>query len=264
MKIKLIALDLDGTLLTSDKVITARTKQTLARAMAQGTAVTIATGRMLCSALYFAHVIASKAPVICCNGAFVGRESGTPVFARYHDPALARRFLTFCYERSWYVNWYIGMEIYAPAYREEYFSAYRTTEHFSGHAVGQNYLPYTNNVPQFVLRDLTADIGCYAREVTEHFGGALLPQQNTGTSIDITPPGISKAVGVQALADAMGIGLDAVMVAGDADNDLDMLAMGAFSVVPENGTTEAKERASFVTASHDADGIAKAIEKYVL
>ena len=124
MKIKLIALDLDGTLLTSDKVITARTKQTLARAMAQGTAVTIATGRMLCSALYFAHVIASKAPVICCNGAFVGRESGTPVFARYHDPALARRFLTFCYERSWYVNWYIGMEIYAPAYREEYFRAY--------------------------------------------------------------------------------------------------------------------------------------------
>ena len=119
-------------------------------------------------------------------------------------------------------------------------------------------------MPQFVLRDLTADIGCYAREVTEHFGGALLPQQNTGTSIDITPPGISKAVGVQALADAMGIGLDAVMVAGDADNDLDMLAMGAFSVVPENGTTEAKERASFVTASHDADGIAKAIEKYVL
>ena len=50
MKIKLIALDLDGTLLTSDKIITARTKQTLTRAMAQGTAVTIATGRMLCSA----------------------------------------------------------------------------------------------------------------------------------------------------------------------------------------------------------------------
>ena len=98
----------------------------------------------------------------------------------------------------------------------------------------------------------------------ERFGDQLIPQQNTGTSVDINPPGVNKAVGVQALADAMGLTLDEVMVAGDADNDFEMLEMGAFSVVPENGLPEAKARASYVTASNDANGIALAIEKFVL
>ena len=76
MAIKLIALDLDGTLLTSDKMITVRTKDILARAMARGVTVTIATGRMLCSALHFARLLGSRAPVVCCNGAYVGHGGG--------------------------------------------------------------------------------------------------------------------------------------------------------------------------------------------
>ena len=264
MAIKLIALDLDGTLLTSDKKITAHTKDVLTRAMARGVTVTIATGRMLRSALHFARLIGSDAPVVCCNGAYIGTEKGTPVFARYFDTALVREFLTFVYDRHWYVNWYIGTEIYAPEYRPEYFTAYRTTADFVVTAVGNDYLRYTENVPQFVLRNLDDGIGGCLCAVQEHFGDQIVPQQNTGTSLDINPPGVSKAVGVQALADAMGLCLNEVMVAGDADNDYEMLEMGAFSVVPENGRPKAKERARYVTASNDADGIAAAIEKFVL
>ena len=264
MAIKLIALDLDGTLLTSDKKITTRTKDIIARAMARGVTVTIATGRMLRSALHFARLLASDAPVICCNGGYVGKEEGAPVFAKCFDPALVREFLTFAYERNWYVNWYSGIEIYAPEFREELFAAYRTTAHFVVNEVGDDYLRYTENVPQFVLRNVDEGINVYVGAVREHFGDRLVPQQNTGTSVDINPPGVNKAVGVQALADAMGLSLDEVMVAGDADNDYEMLEMGAFSVVPENGTPEAKERARYVTASNDANGIALAIEKFVL
>lgn len=264
MAIKLIALDLDGTLLTSDKSITTRTKDILARAMSRGITVTVATGRMLRSALYFTRLLASDAPVICCNGGYVGKAEGEPVFARYFDPALTREFLTFAYERSWYVNWYSGIDIYAPEYRAEHFAAYRTTANFVVTAVGDDYLRYVENVPQFVLRELNNGVDAYVREVREHFDGRLLPQQNTGTSVDINPPGINKAVGVRALADAMGLTLDEVMVAGDADNDFEMLEMGAFSVVPENGLPAAKERARYVTASNDANGIALAIEKFVL
>jgi len=264
MAIKLIALDLDGTLLTSDKTVTTRTKDILARVMARGVTVTVATGRMLRSALHFTRLIASDAPVICCNGGYVGKAEGEPVFARYFDPMLTREFLTFAYTRNWYVNWYSGMEIYAPEYREEYFTAYRTTAHFKVNGVGSDYLRYTEHVPQFVLREMDTGIGAYVRAVQEHFGDRLVPQQNTGTSVDINPPGVNKAVGVQALADAMGLTLNEVMVAGDADNDYEMLEMGAFSVVPENGLPGAKERARYVTASNDANGIALAIEKFVL
>ena len=264
MAIKLIALDLDGTLLTSDKTITARTKDILARAMAHGVTVTIATGRMLCSALYFVRLLGSRAPVVCCNGGYVGTAEGDPLFARYFDPALVREFLAFCYARDWYVNWYNGIEIYAPEYRAECFAAYRTTANFVVTEVGSDYLGCTENVPQFVLREMKSGVDSYVSEVRAHFGGRLVPQQNTGTSVDINPPGINKAVGVQALADAMGLTLDEVMVAGDADNDLDMLSMGAFSVVPANGLPAAKARASYITASNDENGIAAAVEKFVL
>ena len=264
MAIKLIALDLDGTLLTSDKKITTRTKDIIARAMARGVTVTIATGRMLRSALYFTRLLASDAPVVCCNGGYVGRAEGAPVFARYFDPALTREFLTFAYERSWYVNWYRGLDIYAPEYRAEYFTAYRTTAGFVVHEVGDDYLRYTEDVPQFVLREMKSGVDSYVSEVRAHFGGRLVLQQNTGTSVDINPPGINKAVGVRALADALGLTMDEVMVAGDADNDVEMLAMGAFSVVPANGLPVAKERASYVTASNDENGIAAAVEKFVL
>ena len=264
MAIKLIALDLDGTLLTSDKTITVRTKDILARAMARGVTVTIATGRMLCSALHFARLLGSRAPVVCCNGAYVGTGTDAPLFARYFDPAFVGEFLTFCYARDWYVNWYSGAEIYAPTYREDYFTAYRTTAKFRVHAAGEDYLRYVDEVPQFVLRDLDQGIAHHARTVAEAFGDAVCVQQNTGTSVDITPPGTSKAVGVRALADALGLTMDEVMVAGDADNDVEMLSMGAFSVVPANGLPVAKEHASYVTASNDENGIAAAVEKFVL
>ena len=264
MAIKLIALDLDGTLLTSDKTITVRTKDILARAMARGVTVIIATGRMLCSALHFARLLGARAPVICCNGAYVGTGTDAPLFARYFDPAFVGEFLTFCYARDWYVNWYSGADIYAPTYREDYFTAYRTTANFRVHAVGEDYLSYVDEVPQFVLRDLEGDLAHQVRAIKAAFGDALCTQQNTGTSVDITPPGINKAVGVRALADALGLTMDEVMVAGDADNDMEMLAMGALAVVPENGLPAAKALASYVTASNDDNGIAAAVEKFVL
>ena len=264
MAIKLIALDLDGTLLTSDKTITVRTKDILARAMARGVTVTIATGRMLCSALHFARLLGARAPVVCCNGAYVGTGTDAPLFARYFDPAFVEEFLTFCYARDWYVNWYSGADIYAPTYREDYFTAYRTTANFRVHAAGEDYLSYVDEVPQFVLRDLEGDLAHQVRAIKAAFGDVLCTQQNTGTSVDITPPGINKAVGVRALADALGLTMDEVMVAGDADNDMEMLAMGALAVVPENGLPAAKALASYVTASNDDNGIAAAVEKFVL
>ena len=182
MAIKLIALDLDGTLLTSDKKITTRTKDIIARAMSRGVTVTIATGRMLRSALYFARLLASDAPVVCCNGGYVGTAEGEPVFARYFDPALTAAFLTFAYERGWYVNWYRGMDIYASEYRPEYFTAYATTRGFVVREVGDDYLRYTEKVPQFVLRELTNGVDAYVCEVRERFGDQLIPQQNAGTS----------------------------------------------------------------------------------
>ncbi|MCI6751742.1 MAG: HAD hydrolase family protein, partial [Selenomonas bovis] len=77
--IKLIALDLDGTLLNSEKRVTPYTRDVLRRVMARGVHVTLATGRMIGGAAYFGRQVGVNAPLICCNGGVVqGMDAPEP------------------------------------------------------------------------------------------------------------------------------------------------------------------------------------------
>lgn len=266
MAIKLIAFDLDGTLLNSKKEITPRTRTAIQQAQAKGVRVTISTGRMICSAEQFGKQIKANAPLICCNGGVV-QEIGAEksLFARYLPEETVRKMLTVCYEKHWYVNWYIGNDIYVPKLDWDYFYAYGTTkENMRFVEAGDNYLQYTKNVPQCVLRDLTGHAYDKSKELLQIVGGGFQLQQNTGKTIDLSPIDVNKATGLSWLAEQYGITPDEVMACGDGDNDLAMLRYAGTAVVPENGKTEAKALATYHADSNDNDGIAKAIEELVL
>jgi Cof subfamily protein (haloacid dehalogenase superfamily) len=265
MAIKLIALDLDGTLLTSEKVVSSRTKRALRRAMDSGVYVTIATGRMLRGAVPFGREIGANAPLICCNGAVVqGMEDTEPAFQRCLPDEVARRLLSFCHAHGWYMNWYIGGDIFVESYRPEYFRAYRTIRDFAVREVGEDFLSYAHQVIQCVIRDLTGRIDEKVKMVEQEFGSAVYAQQNAGLSADLTPPGVTKALGLSFLMKRLGLSPAEVMACGDSDNDLSMLRLAGTAVVPENGLAEAKALASYRAASNDEDGIAEAIERLVL
>ena len=110
-----------------------------------------------------------------------------------------------------------------------------------------------------MIRDLTGRIDEKVR-----LPGEIAAQQNTGTSADLTPPGVTKALGLSFLMEQYGLTPAEVMACGDADNDLPMLRFAGTAVVPENGLPEAKALATYHAASNDEDGIAKAIEQFVL
>ncbi len=263
--IKLIALDLDGTLLTSEKKITPRTRAALQAAMARGVHVTLATGRMIGGAAYFGRQVGVNAPLICCNGGVVqGMDAAEPLFERCLAEATVRRLLTLCHARGWYANWYIGREIFVEHFNPAYFYAYRTVEDFKVNEVGDDFLSYIDQVIQCVIRDLDGKVEPKVRVLMEEFAGELVAQQNTGTSADLTPPGVTKALGLSFLAEQYGLTPAEVMACGDADNDLPMLRYAGTAVVPENGLPEAKALATYHAPSNDEDGIARAVEELVL
>jgi Cof subfamily protein (haloacid dehalogenase superfamily) len=265
MAIKLIAMDLDGTLLNSDKTISPRNMAAIQAAKAMGVGVTIATGRMYMAAAYFGRLIGANVPLVCCNGGMVQSLKETePLFIKCLDKDVVRELLVLCHERKWYAQWYIGQEIYAEKYQPEYFASYRTVENFHIKEVGDDFLSYTDQVIQCVVRDLRAGIPEVVEEIQQHFSTTIFPQQDTGFSVDLTPPGINKAVGLAALMKDMGLTPAEVMACGDADNDLAMLRFAGTSVVPANGQPEAKELASYLADENDADGIGRAIEELVL
>ena len=265
MSIKLIALDLDGTLLNSDKVITPRTLAAIKAAQAQGVAVTIATGRMFKGAEAFGQQFGANAPLICCNGGVV-QDMGTdrPLFARYLEPAVVRRLLAFCQQHDWYVNWYIGNDILVDHYDEAFYAAYRTVPDMPFREVGTHYADYTQGVYQCVLRDLSGKVGEKTVILHQVFPNSVVAQQNTGCSADLTPLGVHKALGLSWLATSMELTPAEVMACGDGDNDLTMLEYAGTAVVPANGLPEAQARATYHAPSNDEDGIAQAIEDLVL
>ena len=265
MAIKLIALDLDGTLLNSDKVVTPRTLAALKAAQAKGVGVTIATGRMFKGAEIFGRQIGANAPLICCNGGVVEEVGASePLFARHLPPAVVRRLLQYCQRQGWYVNWYIGNDIFVDHYDEDYFYAYRTVKDLPVVAVGEHYPDYTGDVLQCVLRDLTGRVGEKTQVIEQMFPQHSVAQQNTGNSADLTAPDVDKALGLSWLAQRMGLQPEEVMACGDGDNDLAMLRYAGTAVVPANGLDAARALATYHAPSNDEDGIAVAIEDLVL
>ena len=101
MAIRLIVMDLDGTLLTSEKKVSDYSRDVLRRAMAKGVAVTLATGRMLLSASYFGRIIEANAPIISCNGALVQALDATePLFLQPFSPETVADRLIFARENG--------------------------------------------------------------------------------------------------------------------------------------------------------------------
>ena len=123
---------------------------------------------------------------------------------------------------------------------------------------------YRHNVIQCVARDLDGRIERVTHEIEQRFGGRIRAQQNTGYSVDLTPPEVNKALGISKLADYLGVRQDEVMAMGDGDNDLSMIRWAGTGVAMKNGIDEAKALSDYVAPDNDDDGVGRAIEELVL
>ena len=265
MAIKLIALDMDNTLLNRQKLVSKKNEMIIKKVIKKGVYVTIATGRMPASASYFAKNLGLNCPVISCNGGVVKPLDGSkPIFEVYFSPETLLELIETCYKYDWYIRWYIDDTIYVKCKDERMFSAYKTTKGLHIVEVGDDYKKYINNVTQLVICDINGKIQGIYHYIAEVFKDKIGLQQNTGFTMDVTPPGINKAVGLAKLADYLGIKQEQVMAIGDGDNDLSMIQYAGCGVAMDNAIADLKAEASFITKDCDEDGIAYAIEKLVL
>lgn len=265
MPIKLAALDMDGTLLNRRKLVSERNRLAVHKALSMGVYVTIATGRMPVSAAYFARQLNMNCPVISCNGGVVQPLDGSaPIFEAHFPPATVRSLIEMCYAENWHLRWYIGDAVYVREYDSRMFPAYVTTKGLDIRPIGDDYAKYVNDVTQLVVCDYHHHIRSIYEQIAAEFSGRIGLQQNTGYSMDITPPGITKSVGLAKLAEHLGIARDEIMAIGDGDNDLTMIEYAGTGVAMENAIDEAKQIAQFTTKDCDDDGVAYAFEKLVL
>jgi Cof subfamily protein (haloacid dehalogenase superfamily) len=285
MSIKLLALDLDGTLLDSRGQCSARNRAAIDAARLRGVRVALVTGRRFRDARPLALELGLDVPVISHNGALtkhartletvavnllpleaahavirLGREAGAD--ALVSDDARGAGVLV--YDRispgnealAKYVAWsrrIVGEQAASAVLQVESLEAY--LDHPPIHIAFSGTYQEIKNLSAQLERELAGQVKLLA---------TLYPHQNFGL-LDVLHPRASKGAGLAAVAEELNLTRDEVMAIGDNFNDLEMLRYAGIGVLMSNAEAALRDAENFhPTASNDEDGVAVAIEKFIL
>lgn len=263
--IRLVALDLDGTLLRSDKTISARTLQTIQTAREQGVVVAIATGRMYSTARSYGKLLGlGDMPMVLYAGGLIQTvETGKKLYEKTIAVEDAKTLLAMAKEQGWQMQTYID-DVLRAAVSDRWVQGYERKT--GAHAVicGDAFYQPQGPCNKILSRGPHEELLRRKAYIDAHMPGKLQVLFSEDTFLEIMPTQVDKGKGLQRLAAIFGVPIEATMAVGDSQNDIDMLKAAGLSVAMENAHDEIKEAADCVTASNDADGVAQAIEKFVL
>ena len=262
--IKLIASDLDGTLLNSSGILQERTEAAIRAAEGLGISFTISTGRMFCSAARFARQVGVKIPLICYNGAMIRSLDGTTFSHEMLDMGVARRLLEIFRERDIYVQSYVDDVLYVKNWRDSEYQDYMKHYGIDGVAIGDAL--YDPQIPPTKLLATTEGVGesrHLIREIADIFGDSLYITSSNSEFVEMMNPNVNKAKALATLAGMLGIGMENVMALGDGENDVEMIRESGLGVAMSNGRQSAKGAANATAPANDDLGVAWAIERFV-
>lgn len=273
-RIRLVGLDMDGTLLTSDCRLTGRARRAIEECLAAGCLVVPASGRPWGGLPKELLAIPGVDWAVTANGAtLVDLKNGRVAERRWmrrEDWFLARQ-LTEPFHRvidlfldGWGYSEAKALEVaeqWAAPGMAGYVRASRRPVEDVAALAGQNEQIEKANL--FFYPDAMPAGRDEAWRLLEA-SGRFEVSTSSFVGIELNAKGADKGAGLLGLAARLGIPAQQVMACGDNGNDLPMLRAAGLGVAMGNATAEAKAAADWVTDTNDADGVAKALEKFVL
>ncbi|MFC1979053.1 Cof-type HAD-IIB family hydrolase [Chloroflexota bacterium] len=259
---KLLALDLDGTLIGKDLTISPRTKNAINQLMSQGVTITIATGRMFQSALPFAQELNISTPLICYEGAMIADPGTNEIL--WHKPVplkLARRVIEIVTGQKLHINVYLDDELYVKSLNDQA-KLYASISRVEPHPVG-NLLRFLDREPtKLVIVGNPDEIDGIKDLLKGEFETSLYIAKSYPRFCEVAHPECNKGNALAMLSGWLGIAQSEVVAIGDNPNDIDMVEWAGTGIAMTNGTDEVKEVADWITGNVKEDGVAQAIEKY--
>lgn len=269
--IKLLVLDIDGTIAGHSNNISEPVKQAIFAAQARGIQVAIATGRMYRSALRFHQDIGSTLPLMAYQGAWiqdpisqkihrhwvVSREIAHQLLDYFEKPEL-RSLLS--------VHFYINDQLYVRELTRET-KIYAERSGIIAIPVGDLRQALTNEPTKILALSDDTDVidkllGNLRRQYTP---AELYMTTSVATFFEATNASVNKGTAVRYLAEELlGLQLANVMAIGDNFNDVEMLEYAGLGVAMGNAPTGVQAIAKWVAPSVEEDGAAVAIEKFLL
>ncbi len=261
MRIDLIALDLDGTLLSRDETISLRNRQAIRRALEAGVRVVLVTGRGADMPVRVSRELGLNLPVICCHGALTKDFGAHRTLVHVPVPlAQAKILVEFAEEH--------GLSV--AIYLEEMFWRLEGTQLYMDDMLG----PSWREVKTF--QDVLTTAPTFVRFLGKHAVDAVrkhllhLPLNFRFESwfdfieCAVLHPEASKKHALARLCADFNIESEYVLAIGDSPNDVPMLQWAGVGVAMANAADDVRAVVPYLTASNDEDGVALAIERFVL
>ncbi|MFS1515660.1 Cof-type HAD-IIB family hydrolase [Bacillus sp. SM2101] len=258
----LIALDLDGTLLTDDKKISSYTKEMIMKAQMAGHIVVIATGRPYRASEIYYNELNLKTPIVNFNGAFVHHPIDHN-WGLYHTPLHLNTAKDIVEASEQYDIKNILAEVMDDVYFHYHDEKYLNIFNFGNPKIE------TGDLKQILTHDPTSILihaeESHVQEIRSYLSDVhaeMIDHRKWGAPwhiIEIVKAGLNKAVGLKKIADYYQIPRSRIIAFGDEDNDLEMIDYAGFGIAMGNAIDELKSLAKDITTTNEQDGVGKAL-----
>lgn len=260
--IKLLALDIDGTILKKDYSLSQKVKKIIQNTVKSGVKVVLVTGRMYSATTFIAEELGLETPIIAYSGALV--QNSQKVFYENLIPdSLAREVLKELEAFDLQTNLYMNDEIFSEVetdilveYCEKRKLAYKIKSFDTFENIQANKILAIGKTPE-----ATTEVLEYLQS---KFRNDLCVVRSLPTFCEIISKDASKGKAVLYLAQNWGITPDEIMAVGDQDNDIELLKVANVKVAMGNATEGLKAIANYIAPSVEDDGVVDAVEKFIL
>ena len=269
MKYKLIAIDMDGTLLNSKNQVSERTKKAILKAKEKEVHIVLATGRILRSALYYSKSLSLSNPIVASNGAVIVDGASEIIHKKTLDKNSIRDLIDIGNKNNIYFHFYDESYFYSTMRVKEVLDFYN-----EGDSKFSIEMKLFQDIEDLISKD---DFNVYKflfveedLDKLQEFRNKLSSIENINISsswrnnVEAMAINVSKGEALKKLCEKLNVKSQEVIAIGDSENDLSMLKFAGLSVAMKNGTKIIKKQADYITDSNDNHGVAKVIEKFIL
>ena len=263
--IKMLVLDIDGTIFKKDYTASERVKQTLKALVKKDIKVVLCTGRMYAATKQIAKELELNTPVISYQGGLVKNflNDEKTLFEKTMDEDLSLDVIKELKKRNIFFNLYINDELlveHDSILIQQYVDARNIKYKIVGNCENLN-LKGMNKI--LAIDDDVNLIENLQKEMAQRYKDKLYVIRSTPRFCEFSNPEATKGNAVRFLADMWEIKKEEIMACGDQDNDIEMLLAAGIKVAMGNATDDLKKIADYITDSVDNDGVVKAVEKFI-
>mgnify|MGYP000961359885 CR=1 FL=1 len=270
---RLVAIDLDGTLLNSQSKISERNRQAIGRAIEKGVEVVICSGRILSGAKVFAREVGAEGIIITCNGAIISDvKTGAVLYDNPMSKEDCYKIIDVCRKEKVYFHVYTGNVMFTEELKYGALFYWNINESLPRDEridirmvedIGEAVRKFHKSASKFVVISEDRAQLLRIRKQVACIDTVEVMSSNYN-NIEVVNRGVSKGSALKFISEKLGIPREEVIAIGDNENDYSMIQFAGLGVAMGNAENFVKEAADYVTLSNDEDGVAEVFKKFVL